>query len=161
MLTRIFASTALSLILFASIANADDANAIGTAHSKAFAKACGAGDIPGVLALYEDDATVIWPAQGDIAHGKAEIEKLATALCKAGQPGPKLQSQTSKRVGPGYIVNVGMWDLPAAGPDGKPVTSVVRTTEVIHLVKGKWLYTVDHASIGLPPMPTGASAASK
>jgi hypothetical protein len=73
---------------------------IGMAHSEAFGKACAAGDIPGVLALYEDDATVIWPNEGEIAHGKAEIEKLARALCKTGQPGPKLKSQNSKQVPP-------------------------------------------------------------
>ena len=161
MVMRISASIALALILFASAAAADQANDIGAAHSQAFAKACGSGDIPGVLALYEDDATVIWPGQGQVAHGKAEIEKLATGLCKAGQPGPTLRSQNSKQVAPDYIVNVGMWELTASGPDGKPVTSQVRTTEVIHLVNGKWRYTVDHASVGLPPMPAGAGAASK
>jgi uncharacterized protein (TIGR02246 family) len=156
MLTRMFASIALLLFLFASPAGADT-NDIGMAHSEAFAKACAAGDIPGVLALYEDDATVIWPNEGEVAHGKAEIEKLARSLCKSGQPAPKLKSQNSKQLAPDYIVNVGMWDATATGPDGKPVTSEVRTTEVIHLVDGKWLYTVDHASIGLPPPPAAAA----
>jgi uncharacterized protein (TIGR02246 family) len=159
MLTRMFASIALLLFLFASSAAADP-NDIGMAHSEAFGKACAAGDIHGVLALYEDDATVIWPNEGEVAHGKAEIEKLARTLCKTGQPGPKLKSQSSKQVAPDYIVNVGMWDATATGPDGKPVTAEVRTTEVIHLVNGKWLYTVDHASIGLPPPPAAASATS-
>ena len=157
MLTRMFASIALLLLLFASSAAADPHD-IGMAHSEAFAKACAAGDIPGVLALYEDDATVIWPTEGEVAHGKAEIEKLARALCKSRQPAPKLKSQNSKQVAPDYIVNVGMWDATATGPDGKPVTSEIRTTEVIHLVNGKWRYTVDHASIGLPPPPAAAAS---
>lgn len=157
MLTRMFASIALLLFLFASSAAADP-NDIGMAHSEAFAKACAAGDIAGVLALYEDDATVIWPNEGEVAHGKAEIEKLARALCKSGQPAPKLKSQNSKQVAPDYVVNVGTWDATATGPDGKPVTSEIRTTEVIHLVNGKWRYTVDHASIGLPPQPPAAAA---
>ena len=76
-----------------------------------------------MLALYEDQATVIWPGLGEVAHGKVEIEKLAATLCKSGQPGPKLKSQNSKQLAPDYIVNVGMWDLTATGPDGKPVTS--------------------------------------
>jgi len=156
MLTRMFASIALLLFLFASSAAADP-NDIGMAHSEAFGKACAAGDIPGVLVLYEDDATVIWPNEGEVAHGKAEIEKLVRALCKTGQPGPKLKSQNSMQVAPDYIVNVGMWDATATGPDGKPITSEARTTEVIHLVDGKWLYTVDHASIGLPPPPAAAA----
>ena len=161
MLTRTFATIAVLLALFAfasHAAAADDPNEIGTAHSEAFQKACGAGDIAGVLALYEDDATVIWPGRGEVAHGKPEIEKLAATLCKTGQPGPKLKSQNSKQVALDYIVNVGMWDLTAPGPDGKPVTSEVRTTEVIHLVNGKWFYTVDHASVGVPPIAAAASA---
>jgi len=121
--TRIFVSIGLLLILFTLPAGSDDPNDIGTAHSQAFAKACAAGDIPGVLALYEDQATVIWPGLGEVAHGKVEIEKLAATLCKSGQPGPKLKSQNSKQLAPDYIINVGMWDLTATGPDGKPVTS--------------------------------------
>ena len=156
MLARMFASIALLLFLFPSSAAADP-NDIGKAHSEAFAKACAAGDIPGVIALYEDDATVIWPNEGEVAHGRTEIEKLAPSLCKSGQPTPKLKSQNSKQVAPDYIVNVGMWDATATGPDGKPVTSEVRTTEVIHRVDGKWRYTVDHASIGLPPLPAAAA----
>jgi hypothetical protein len=79
MLTRVFTSIALILFLFASSAAADS-NDIGMAHSEAFAKACAAGDTPGVLALYEDDATVIWPNEAEVAQGKDQIEKLARAL---------------------------------------------------------------------------------
>jgi hypothetical protein len=100
MLTRIFASIALLLILFTSPAAADDPNDVGTAHSQAFAKACAAGDIPGVLALYEDQATVIWPGLGEVAHGKVEIEKLAATLCKSGQPGPIAQVPELKATRP-------------------------------------------------------------
>src|SRR4051812_21252239 len=101
------AASALILITFAAPAVADP-TAIGTEHSKAFSTACAAGDIPGVLALYEDDATVIWPGQGEVEKGKAEFEKLATTTCKAGNPPLKLKSQNSTQVGDDYIVNVGM-----------------------------------------------------
>ena len=40
-----------------------------------------------------------------------------------------------------------------SGPDGKPITARVRTTELLHRSKGKWRYVIDHASIGLPPPP--------
>jgi hypothetical protein len=39
------------------------------------------------------------------------------------------------------------------GPDGKPMTARVRTTELLHRSNGKWRYVIDHTSIGLPPPP--------
>ena len=49
---------------------------------EAFAHACSAGDLKGVMALYADDAIAVWPGQGAEAKGKADIEKMAAALCK-------------------------------------------------------------------------------
>src|SRR5207247_6195421 len=51
----------------------------------AFARACGAGDLKGVMALYADDAVAVWPGQGAEAKGQADIEKMAAALCKGGR----------------------------------------------------------------------------
>lgn len=152
------ASSVLLLITFEAPALADP-TAIAKEHSEAFSQACSAGDVPGVLALYEDDATVIWPGQGDVAKGKAQFEKLVTATCKASAPPLKLKSQDSTQVGDDYIVNVGMWEDTVTGPDGKPATVDVRTTEVLHRNNGKWRYIVDHASIGMPP-PAAASSPS-
>jgi uncharacterized protein (TIGR02246 family) len=145
-----FAASALLMIAFAAPALADS-TAVAKEHSETFSKACAAGDIPGVLALYEDDATVIWPGQGEVAKGKAQAEKLVAATCKAGNQPLKLKSQDSTQVGDDYIVNVGMWEDTVPGPDGKPMTVDVRTTEVLHRNNGKWRYVVDHASIGMPP----------
>jgi hypothetical protein len=39
------------------------------------------------------------------------------------------------------------------GPDGKPATFRVRTTEILKRQGDKLVYVVDHASIGLPPPP--------
>src|SRR5436305_15341094 len=122
---RAFAASTLLLITLAAPALADP-TAIGREHSEAFSKACAAGDIPAVLALYEDGATVIWPGQGEVAKGKAEFEKIATATCKSGNAPLKLKSQDSTQVGDDYIVNVGMWEDTVPGPDGKPMTVDVR-----------------------------------
>jgi len=54
-----------------------DATADGRAVSEAFEKAVAAGNPQAVLALYRDDASVIWPGQGEEGKGKAVIEKLA------------------------------------------------------------------------------------
>jgi uncharacterized protein (TIGR02246 family) len=127
------------------------------AHSEAFAKAFEACNIPAVLKLYENNATIIWPGQGEVATGKAGIEKIVKAACSgSAKPSLKLISSDSREIGKNYIVNVGMWDFTAPGPDGKPMTSRVRTTELLHESHGKWRYVVDHASVGLPPPPPPA-----
>ena len=60
-----------------------DAAADGRAVSDAFAKAVAAGDVQAVLALYRDDASVIWPGQGEEAKGRAAIEPLVRNLVAA------------------------------------------------------------------------------
>lgn len=137
-----------------------DATGAGRGVSDAFQKACSAGDIPAVMNLYEDDATVIWPGQGEVAKGKPAIEKLAVGLCKPSSGELKLISQEAKPLGKDYILNVGRWETTAPGPDGKPVKMEVRTTELLHRSGGKWRYSVDHASIGLPPPPAPGKAAA-
>jgi ketosteroid isomerase-like protein len=62
-------------------------------------------------------------------------------------------SSDSRSIGKDYIINVGMWDSTIIGPDGKPTTARVRTTELLHKSNGKWRYAIDNASIGLPPTP--------
>lgn len=133
-----------------------DSAAPGKEVSESFQKACSASDIPAVMKLYEDDATVIWPGAGQIAKGKAEIQKLATGLCKPSGD-LKLVSQESKSIGGDYILNVGRWEGTEPGPDGKPSKFEVRTTELLHRSGGKWRYAVDHASIGLPPPPPSST----
>jgi uncharacterized protein (TIGR02246 family) len=160
MLKRILVSIALVLFLAAS-ASADPA-AVGKKVSEAFQKACSAGDVPGVMALYEDDATAIWPGQGEVAKGKEAIQKLVTANCKPSVMGSlELKSQDSKAIGRDYILNVGRWENTVTGPDGKPEKMDVRTTEILHRSNRKWRYFIDHASVGLPPpSPAGAEKPS-
>ena len=68
-----FAALAAGL-MFAVAAYADP---LATAESvnDAFYKASAACDIPAVLDLYEDDAVVIWPGQGEYAVGKPAFRK--------------------------------------------------------------------------------------
>ncbi len=129
-----------------------DATADGRAVSDAFEKAVAAGDVQAVLALYREDASVIWPGQGEEAKGKAAIEPLVRELIAATKGAHVvLKSQESMPLGDGYIVNVGRWEQSATSPDGKPVTVTIRTSEVLARTDGKWLYLVDHASVGAPP----------
>ena len=119
---------------------------------EAFKRNCEAGNVPGVLALYAEDATAVWPGQGEEARGKANIEKLATNFCK-NTTGLKLtiKSVEARSLGRDYIAIVGHWEVSFTEAGGKTMSADVRTTEILKNTGGKWLYIVDHASIGTPP----------
>ncbi len=154
--------TALVIIVaFATPAFAD-ATADAKAQSQAFAKACEAGDIPGVMALYTDDARVVWPGAGEEAKGKAKIEKLATNLCNP-KNNPKLVNKSIEgiAIGDSHIATVGRWDVSFTDANGKQTTSHVRTTEVIVKSGAGWRYVIDHASIGLPAPKAPGKAGTK
>jgi len=127
----------------------------------AFARACGAGDVKGVMALYADDATVVWPGQGAEAKGKADIEKMVAGLCKErGGPQFALKSLEALALGDAHIVTIAHWEDTRTGPGGRRVTTEVRSTEVLVKKDGAWCYLVEHASIG-QPRPRAAAAARR
>jgi uncharacterized protein (TIGR02246 family) len=143
----------LVLVCLAAPAFADDA-ADARAQGTAFVRAWDAGDVKATLALYADDARVIWPGQGDEVKGKAAIEALLLRTFKMfPKSGLVLKAQDTIPLGNGYIANLGYWDQTVPGPDGTPAVFRVRTTEILKREGGKLLYVVDHASIGLPPPP--------
>ena len=148
------------MVMFAGPALADStADARGV--EDAFARACGAGDVKGVMALYADDAIAVWPGQGAEAKGKAEIEKMAAALCKErGGPQFALKSLEALPLGDAYIVTVAHWEDTITGPGGRRITTEVRSTEVLVKKDGAWRYLVDHASVGTP-RPRQAAAARR
>lgn len=130
-----------------------------TAHSKEFERAMNARDGKAVLALYMSDARVVWPGEGEEAHGTAEIEKLVTKTLTELPKDAKfaMKSQTAIVLPGGDLATIGQWEESFTGNDGKPQAITFRTTEIIRKVHGKTLYVVDHASVGLPP-PADSSA---
>jgi len=135
----------------ASAAFADptaDAKAVG----EAFAKAMAAGDVPGVLALYRNDASIVWPGHGEEAKGKEAIERVVRAAIGSAAKDLRMvqKSNEARALGDDYLVNVGRWEDSFTTANGRHVTMDVRTTEVLARTGGKWLYLVDHASVGLP-----------
>jgi len=62
-----------------------------------------------------------------------------------------LESQESLPLGDGFIANVGHWKQSFTTPGGTRQSVEVRTSEVLQKTDGKWLYLVDHASVGAPP----------
>jgi ketosteroid isomerase-like protein len=148
--TRIAIACTL-LALTARIASSADATSVARAHSEAFARACGSGNVAAVVALYDDDAIAIWPGQGEEAVGKAAIGKLAAGLCNGKDKPPVLKSIEGHALGKGYVVTNGRWELTTKAPDGTSAVALIRTTEVLKESGGHWRYVVDHASIGIPP----------
>ena len=138
--------------MFTIPAHADavaEAKAVNDAFSKAF-EAC---DVPAVMALYEDDAVLIWPGQGEFAIGKPAIEKVIKGYCSESCRSRRSRSSAATRARSAWTTSfiIGQLDTTIAGPDGKPVTMRIRTSELLHKSHGKWRYEVDHASAGLPP----------
>ena len=134
-----------------ALAHADLAAEV-NAHEQAFARACAAGDVPGVMALYTDDARVVWPDAGEEGKGKAEIERLVTALCKqANKMELTLATLDTVPLDDNHAATVAHWEGSATTPDGKKVPLKIRSTEVLVKSGGAWRYLVDHASIGRPP----------
>lgn len=127
------------------------------AHAEAFAQACQSGDVTAVMALYADDAVVVWPGHGQEAKGHAEIERLVRALCTE-RSGTKLSLESIEvlPLDDTHVATVGRWRNVTTGPRGQRVEREVRTTEVLVKRDGKWRYLVDHASIGAEPHRPGA-----
>src|SRR3989442_6216057 len=120
---------------------------------EAFARACGAGDLKGVMALYADDAVAVWPGQGAEAKGKADIEKMAAALCK--EPGGAqfaLKSLEALPLGDAHIVTVAHWESTLAGPGGRRGTTLVGSTQGLGEQDGGGGHPLRHAP-NRPPRP--------
>ena len=64
-----------TILMCAGSALADPA-AVVKAHSDAFGKSFNSCDVPAALNLYEDNAVLIWPGEGEVANGKAAIAKV-------------------------------------------------------------------------------------
>jgi ketosteroid isomerase-like protein len=101
------------------------------------------GDIDGLLALYEPDATLI-PSPGAAATGPDEIrEALNGFLALQGQI--SLDTKLSVTVGDlAYLSNT--WSLEGKDADGNPVSLGATTAEVARRQDdGRWLYVIDNA----------------
>jgi uncharacterized protein (TIGR02246 family) len=152
--SAVLLSACLALAAAEARAQGDEvATAIARDLADRYIAACAAGDALAVADLYSDDAFAVHPTEDAVAAGRAELEKLLAASCaKDSGVTLELQSLRARFVDTTVIVTLGRWKQRATGPaGGKPVETVLRTTEV--LVKGEtgWRYASDHASLGAPP----------
>jgi hypothetical protein len=117
--TRAFLAALLCLVGSPARAAGDDPNAIARAVGEKFAAACAAGDVPAVLALYRDDARVVFPGEGQTAVTRAELEKLVAGMCVKG--GPKLVLVGYRAVWADsahtVVAALGDWRMDATSPE--------------------------------------------
>jgi len=144
----------LALCAAASLANAaaDDPNAIAREVGEKFAAACNDAKVDAVLALYRDDARVVYPGAGQTATSKAELKKLVSATCVPGAPKFKLVGYKAVWADAAHTVvaALGDWTVSGVGPDGTPASAPVRSVEVLVKTGPGWQYVGDHASAGIP-----------
>src|ERR1700757_5519551 len=95
----------LTAILLSSTAAFADPEAIVKAQSDAFGAAFNSCDVPAALKLYEDNATMIWPGEGEVGKGKTEIAKIIKSECSnSGKSSLKEVSSESHAIGKNYII---------------------------------------------------------
>ena len=107
-----------------------------------FQKAFNAGDLQGLVALYEPDAILIPQPGSEPVQGIQAIRStLEGFLALRG----KIELETKHVVRYGDIALLrGAWRLRGTGPDGKPVEMVHGSAEVVRRQPGSWRYVIDH-----------------
>jgi uncharacterized protein (TIGR02246 family) len=107
-----------------------------------FEDAFNAGDIDGLMALYEPDAAVI-PQPGSVVHGTEQVRAGLQAFL-ALQGRITLDTKLVVTVGDlAFLSNT--WSLTGTGPDGKPLTMGATTAEVVRRqADGTWRYVIDN-----------------
>lgn len=109
---------------------------------RAFEDAFNAGDIDGLLTLYEPDAVII-PQPGQVARGTQQVrEALEFFLGLKGRI--TLDTKAVVEVGElAYLCN--RWSLTGSGPDGNPLNLGAVTAEIARRqADGSWRYVIDN-----------------
>ncbi|MGE3771919.1 MAG: SgcJ/EcaC family oxidoreductase [Gammaproteobacteria bacterium] len=112
-----------------------------SAH-RLFEERFNAGDLDGMLALYEGDATFV-RGPGDYVNSRAALaEGLRGFLATKGSI--KLETRYAVQHGELALLS-NEWTLTGTDADGKPFTMSGRTVEVVRRqADGRWLYVIDH-----------------
>jgi len=142
---------AIAFLSFSAVLKADPMSDA-QAHAETFKDAFIGRNAEAVLELYAPDATVIWPGNGEEAHGKEEIKNLIIRAMQSLPPDSQyvIRHLRAVPIGDDYSVTVGRWEHSFTGDDGTQQVTEVRTMEIIRKREGKTYYVFDHASIGVP-----------
>ena len=106
-------------------------------------KALNAGDLAGMVALYESDASVVSEPGGKVVSGLAALEEnLQGFLSLGGQIDLRLQRcvQSSD-----LAILYSGWTMTGHAPDGSEVSLKHQTTDVVRRQEdGTWLLAIDN-----------------
>jgi uncharacterized protein (TIGR02246 family) len=108
---------------------------------RAFSDRLNAGDLDGLVALYEPGAA-FEPQPGVVVHGHAAIRVALAGLLRLG---PTITSDTVQvLVGGDVALVVNEWALTGTAPDGTAVRQGGRSADVVRQqADGRWLVVVD------------------
>jgi uncharacterized protein (TIGR02246 family) len=107
-----------------------------------WAEAFSAGDLEGLVALYEPDA-IVMPQPGQIVSGHAAIrEALGGFLALK----PKFDLRFQKALEAGDLALLfSRWTLSGTGPDGAELSLSGQTSDVVRRQPdGSWLFVIDN-----------------
>jgi ketosteroid isomerase-like protein len=143
---------ALFCVAAATAAAEESPVSIARSVGEKFEAACGAGDVDAVMALYQKGARVVYPGEGQSATEPLELRRMVGDTCKPGGPKFKVVGYRAIWIDAAHTVvgALGDWEASGAGPDGVPMVTKLRATEVLVKTKDGWKYVVDHASFGVP-----------
>jgi uncharacterized protein (TIGR02246 family) len=107
----------------------------------AFAKALNAGDLDGLMQLYEADASLM-PSPGHVARG---TEAIRAALAQFISAKPRISVKAKALAHSGDVALVSAeWQLEVDAPEGERVTMSGRSVEVVRRqADGSWRFAID------------------
>ena len=110
-----------------------------------FLERANAGDVDGVVALYESGAVLAGPA-GQVMSGTQAIRERYQQLL-SGRPTFKGETQAAVRNGDLALTST-RFSTTVAGSDGQPTMQRTATVEVARLQPdGAWLWTIDQPNV--------------
>jgi ketosteroid isomerase-like protein len=148
--------TALALALWlaapAALAS-DDPNKIAEEVGAKFSAACAAGDVNAVVALYQADARVVYPGEGQSAADPKALRRAVGETCVKGGPRFFLVARQAIWLDAAHTVVASLNEWKVVPPEGQAAGPPLRATEVMVKTKDGWKYAVDHASFGVTRSP--------
>jgi len=110
-----------------------------------FLERANAGDVEGVIALYEPDAVLVGPGRQMIS-GTLALRQAYTQLF-IGKPTFAGENQAAIRNGNLALTST-KFTISSVDPDGKPITLKTATTEVARRQPdGTWLWIIDQPNV--------------
>ena len=107
-----------------------------------FAQALNAGNLDGLLALYEPNAALA-PQPGQVVTGAQSIREALRAFIAMKPTLTMLETKTVMQTGE-IALNSAKWHLTGTGPDGSPVTMDGHSAEVARRqADGTWRMVID------------------